>query len=39
LSPAASDGPGQAREVPAAAEQIFGFSLVANVDKEDPSLV
>jgi hypothetical protein len=39
LPPAASDASGQARDLPAAAEQIFDFSLVADVYKEDPSLV
>jgi hypothetical protein len=36
---AASDGSGRARDLPAAAEQIFDFSILADVYKEDPSLV
>ena len=36
---AASDGPGRAGGLPAAAEQIFEFLILANVYKEDPSLV
>jgi hypothetical protein len=39
LPAAASDGSAQARDLSAAAEQIFDVSLVADVYKEDPSLV
>jgi hypothetical protein len=37
--PAAGDGPGRARGLPAAAGQISGFSLVEGVYKEGPCLV